>query len=199
MWASFSSHLFRVSLFLLFGYVLSGCSSTEMFSDYDREADFGTYTTYDFIDGAGSAPEGYDSLFTKYMIAAITIEMEKRGYEKSASPDLLVNFSSHFEDKTKVTQSASSTPYYGYRRGRYGSWGAYGYGTDTHVSQYTEGTFSIDLVDARREQLVWEAVGIGKIDDKQLQNLERSVNEGVPKYFELYPFIAGSSEPVHYK
>ncbi|MGI9307695.1 MAG: DUF4136 domain-containing protein, partial [Gammaproteobacteria bacterium] len=178
MWADFSIRLIRVSVFLLLGYAASGCSSTEMFSDYDREADFGTYTTYDFIDGAGSAPEGYDSLFSKYMIAAITIEMENRGYVKSASPDLWVNFSSHLEDKTTVTQTTSAQPYYGYRRGRYGSWGAYGYGTDTHVSQYTEGTFGIDIIDARRKQLVWEAVGVGKIDDKKLQNMERSVNEG---------------------
>ena len=67
------------------------------------------------------------------------------------------------------------------------------------MSQYTEGTFSIDLIDAGKKQLVWEAVGIGKIADKKLQNLERSVNEGVPKYFALYPFEAGNSAPVKSK
>ena len=30
--------------------------------------------------------------------------------------------------------------YYGYRGGLYAPWGGYGYGTSTHVSQYTEGT-----------------------------------------------------------
>ena len=68
--------------------------------------------------------------------------------------------------------------------------------TDTHVSQYTEGTFNIDLVDAKQKQLVWEAVLVGKIKDDAFENLEQKVNEGVPRFFEKYPFIAGQSAPV---
>ena len=86
--------------------------------------------------------------------------------------------------------------YYGYRGGYYGGWGGYGYGTDTHVSQYTEGTFNIDLVDARKQQLVWEAVAIGKVTDKVMDELEQRVANGVPQFFDLYPFIAGSGSPV---
>ena len=48
----------------------------------------------------------------------------------------------------------------------YGAWGGYGYGTETHVSQYEEGTFNIDVVDAKKQQLVWEAVAVGRITDK---------------------------------
>ena len=86
------------------------------------------------------------------MVTAITLEMENRGYVKSNNPDLLINFNARFSDKTKVTTSPSmhTGGYYGYRGGHYGAWGGYGYGTDTHVSQYTEGTFNIDLVDAKK-------------------------------------------------
>lgn len=44
--------------------------------------------------------------------------------------------------------------YYGYRRGYYSPWVGYSYATETTVSQYTEGTFNIDIVDARRQQLI---------------------------------------------
>ena len=85
--------------------------------------------------------------------------------------------------------------YYGYRTGYYGAWGGYGYGTETHVSQYTEGTFNIDLIDARRNQLVWEAVGQGQVSQKDLAELGDRVYRGVPKYFAKYPFTAGSGLP----
>ena len=86
--------------------------------------------------------------------------------------------------------------YYGYRGGYYGAWGGYGYGTETRVSEYTEGTFNIDIVDAKQKQLIWEAVSVGKVSQKALANLEEGVMEGVPKFFAHYPFQAGSSSPV---
>ena len=64
------------------------------------------------------------------------------------------------------------------------------------MSQYTEGTFNIDIVDNARKQLVWEAVGVGRVTEDALENLEQGVKEGVPKYFAGYPFVAGSSDPV---
>jgi len=202
MLADHSTSLIRVILFLLIGAAMGGCSSNNIRSDYDHDADFGAYETYNFIDGASANREGYDSLFTQYMTAAITIEMEKRGYVKAQSPDLLVNFNAQMQEKTKVTQTQSMSapsPYYGYRGGYYDPWGGYGYGTQTHVSQYTEGTFNIDLIDARKKQLVWEAVGIGRVSEKSLKNLEENVHEGVPEFFAFYPFVAGSSVPVQPK
>jgi hypothetical protein len=179
---------------------LAGCASgPNIMYDYDRSADFASYTTYNFFEGAGPDTGQYQSFFTRYMIDAITIEMDKRGYTKSDNPDLLVNFNANLQDKTKVTQSSApmNSGYYGYRGGHYSGWGVgYGYSTQTHVSQYTEGTFNIDLVDIAEKQLVWEAVGVGKVTDDFLENLEQGVMEGVPKFFAGYPFVAGSSAPV---
>jgi hypothetical protein len=184
---------------ILSASAFAGCaSSPDIMSDYDPGANFGVYNTYNFVEGAGPDYGNYQSFFTKYVIAAVTIEMEKRGYTKSDDPDLLVNFGAKLDDKVDVrTTSAPMTGgYYGYRRGAYGAWGGYGYGTETHVSEYTEGTFNIDIIDNRRQQLVWEAVGIGRITDKKRENLEETVKTGVPNYFAQYPFVAGSSSPV---
>jgi hypothetical protein len=191
-------------VFLMMGYVLAGCSSGgNIIADHDHSAPFGTYKTYNFMEGAGPETGTYQSFFSQYMVMAITIEMEKRGYTKSDDPDLLVNFNAILQDKTKVTTTPAPTMgggYYGYRGGYYGGgyggWGGYGYATETRVSQYTEGTFNIDLVDARKHQLVWEAVGVGKVTEKKLENLEESVMNGVPKFFSLYPYVAGDPMPV---
>jgi hypothetical protein len=188
---------------LLFIASLAGCSSSaKIRSDYDPGADFASYKTWDFIEDAGPDHEGYESLFSQYMVTAITLEMDKRGYTRSNNPDLLVNFNAYLQDKTKVTTTPSAPPmggYYGYRGAYYGAWGGYGYGTDTHVSQYTEGTFNIDLIDAKKQQLVWEAVGVGRMTEKKLNNLQQGVRDGVPKFFAYYPFVAGSGTPVQTK
>jgi len=174
----------------------SGCSSgPNIRSQYDDSSDFSQYKTYNFYADAGPENTSYQSLFSQYMVTAITLEMETRGYVQSNNPDLLVNFNAHIQDKTKVTQSSSmhSSAYYGYRRGYYDPW--MGYGTETRVTQYTEGTFNIDLVDATSKKLVWEAVSVGKLTEEKLANIQEGVRNGVPEFFAFYPFVAGDGTP----
>lgn len=175
----------------------SGCAGDNIRSDYDPTVNFADYKTYNFFVDAGPEETNYQSFFSQYMVAAISREMESRGYVKSEDPDLLINFNAILREKTQVRQSPSPMVggYYGYRGGFYDPWYGYGYATETHVSQYTEGTFNIDLVDARRKKLVWEAVGVGRVSQKDLEELEERVNEGVPKFFAKFPFVAGSSAP----
>jgi len=192
------SHL----VIMLSACAVAGCASgPDIRSDYDSTANFGAYETYNFVKGAGPDYGEYQSLFTKFVIEAVTLEMEKRGYTKSDNPDLLVNFGAQIDDKIDV-RTSSAPPmtggYYAYRRGpyAYGGWGGYGYATETHVSEYTEGTFNIDIIDNKRRQLVWEAVGVGRITDKKRENLEETIKTGVPNFFSGYPFVAGNPNPV---
>lgn len=178
-----------------------GCASDNIRSDYDPTADFGQYSTFNFFEDAGPENTNYQSFFSKYMVAAITREMQARGYTLSEDPDLLVNFNAILREKTDVRTTPAPVyggygGYYGYRGGFYDPWMGYGYAQETHVSQYTEGTFNIDLVDARKKKLVWEGVGTGRVSQKDLEELEDRVNEGVAKFFAKYPFTAGSNVPV---
>jgi hypothetical protein len=157
-----SKRTLTIAAVLLVAAGASGCAGDPIRSDYDPTADFSQYSTYNFFADAGPEDTNYQSFFSQYMVAAITREMEMRGYSKSNDPDLLVNFNAILQEKTDVRTTPAPSyggGYYGYRGGFYDPWGGYGYGTETHVSQYTEGTFNIDLVDARRKKLVWEAVG----------------------------------------
>ena len=83
--------------------------------------------------------------------------------------------------------------YYGYRRGRYGAYGGYP-ATQTEVRQYTEGTLTIDLVDTRSDQLVWEGTAVGRVRESVRENLEEAVNNVVAEIFTRYPYI-GSGAP----
>ena len=188
----------RVSMILCLAVGASGCASNNIRSDYDRNVDWSQFETYNFYPDAGPDGSQYRSLFTNYMITAITQEMESRGYTKSDNPDLLVNFNARLEDRTQVTTMPASSVgmYYGYRGGFYSPWVGYGYATETTVSQYTEGTFNIDVVDAQRKQLIWEAVGVGRITERDYEEMEQRVREGVPLYFQTFPTRAGQPVPV---
>lgn len=186
----------RVALFpvLAVAGLLSACSTPTIRSDYDHSANFAQYRSFGFMSPLGTDTSGYSTLLTARLKTATRGQMEMRGYVYSEqSPDLLVNFNAKLQDKTQVTP-APMIPYYGYRTGFYGGWPGYGWGGND-VYQYTEGTLNVDLIDARRKQLVWEGVSQGIIDDQATAASSEKVEATVAQIFQRYPFRAGSAAP----
>jgi hypothetical protein len=183
----------RILLFALAGWLLAGCASSPVSTtaDYDRGADFSAYRTFGFFEPLGTDAAGYESLVTQTLKSATQREMESRGYAYAASgADLLINFNAKLAQQTRVSQTPAPPPmYYGYRRGLYGGWGGYGY--ETQVDQYVEGTLNIDIVDAKRKQLVWEGVAVGRVTKKSQQDRQAAIRAAVTEIFVKYPFKAG--------
>ena len=175
--------------------LLTACASgPDIRSDYDHSVDFSEYETYNFFSPMGIENPNYSTIYGSIFREAISREMEARGYRKSDDPDLLLNVSARLQDKTQVTTYNDPYPvgYYGYRRGFYDPWMGYGYGTSTHVSQYTEGTVNIDMVDARAKRMVWEGVAVGRLkENRSNEQVREAINSGVKTMFEGYPFRAG--------
>lgn len=176
--------------------LLAACASgPKIKSDYDHTIDFGQYRTYGFFNPMGIENPNYSSIYGSVFRAAITREMESRGYTMSDNPDLMINVSGRLQDKTKVTTTSDpymSGGYYGYRRGAYGAWGGYGYGASTHVSNYTEGTVNVDMVDRALKRMVWEGVAVGRVNEKKTNEETRAnVHAGITEMFAGYPFRAG--------
>ena len=188
---SVKTRTFALTLLML---ALAACAAPqpEVRSDFDRSADFSQFRTYNIMDTAGQRPGGgYETLVGQKIRAAVEREMEARGYVKDPDPDLLVNFSLTVQSVQKVTQVPSQTApraYY-YRGGYYRTWNTYSY--DTWVREYDEGTLLIDIVDARRQQLVWEAAGTGRLQQDLTEDIENRANRAVALLFERYPFRAG--------
>lgn len=171
--------------------LLSACATGPTIrSDYDHAADFAQYRSFGFMSPLGTDKANYTTIFTERLKTATRSQMEMRGYTyNEQAPDLLVNFSAKLQQKNEVTP-APPMPYYGYRAGFYGGWPGYGWGSD--VYQYTEGTLNIDLIDARRKQLVWEGVSVGVVDDVANAISAQSVENSVAQIFSRYPFRAGN-------
>lgn len=177
-------------------FVLGACASgPTVRSDYDHAADFARYRTFGFMSPLGTDKAGYSTLLTERLKNAARSQMEMRGYVYSAaSPDLLVNFNAKLRQKTEVSPAPPPMgPYYGYRAGFYGGWPGYGWGDQ--VYQYTEGTLNVDIVDARRRQLVWEGVAEGEVRDPAAAASEQSVEQVMAQIYAQFPFRAGVAAP----
>lgn len=187
---------FKTALILTASALLSACAASkpDIRADYDRTVDFSGYQTFNFYNPMGIEGANYSSILGQMFRDAITREMELRGYTLSDSPDLLMNVSARLDDKTKVTtyNEPMYGGYYGYRAGFYDPWYGYGYGTQTHVSQYTEGTVNVDMVDINQKRMVWEGVAVGRVDGKKSNDEMRlAISAGVQEMFASYPFRAG--------
>ena len=187
---------YRVIAVMIVAFMLTACASSgpKIQSDYDRSIDFSQYKTYGYYSPMGIENPNYSSLLGQMFRDAIDAQMLPRGYVKSNNPDLLINVSARLEDKTRVTTMSDPMygGYYGYRGGLYDPWGGYGYGTTTHVSQYTEGTVNVDMVDVKQKRMVWEGIAIGRVDEKQKNpELRQDIMDGIAEMYENYPFRAG--------
>lgn len=171
--------------------VLSGCATTKpsIRVDYDRSADFGAFETYGFPDEVGTDRAGYSTLITTYFKQAVRNEMDSRGYRYAErDPDLLVNFFANVRHVTTVRSRPRmwvSYGYYGYRYGMYSAWPLYADGVDT--VHYRVGTANIDIVDAERDQLIWEGVAEGRLTHEVMEDPQPAIESVVADLFSRYP------------
>lgn len=188
--------LTRITLTVAGLAVLAGCAAVgpEIHSDYDDTTDFSRYATFAFMERAERGEtRSYDTLDDRRVIAAVTRELEARGYRKVAeNPDLLVNFAmttEEIQDVQRVPASIVPPPWYGWRGAYYYPWPAYTY--ETYVDRYERGTLYIDLVDAERRQLVWEGRAAGRVTQATREDPAGAVDSAVSEIFARYPFRAG--------
>lgn len=187
----FSTRSLHVALALVIVF-LAGCTSgPKIHSVYEKGINFSEYKTFAFLDSLEpSGEQGYRSLTNKYLQQAIRKELVARGLTEQKGGDLLVGF--HVSTKEKISSTSSpsmNAGYYGYR-GRYGYSYGMGYGTETRVSQYTEGTLNIDVVDAAQKQLVWEGIAVGKLKEPKENKLRGDIHAVVQQIFVEYPVAA---------
>lgn len=180
---------------LLLGLVvLAGCATApRVYTDFDPAADFSRYRSYAFHQPLAMEESGYSTYLTETIKAGIRREMDARGYVFDASsPDLRLNFQGVIRERTDIYTVPRSDVrfFYSYRARSYVTVPVWY--DQTQVSRYTEGTLTIDVVDARRKHLVWTGAAIGRVTQKTPQERAAEANRAVTAIFERYPYSAGS-------
>ena len=165
-------------LFLLF--FLISCSSVKVNSDYDKKVDFTQFKTFAFYKKGIDKVEISD-LDKKRILHSIDDVMTTKGFSKSETPDILVNIFTKEREQVDVNQFNSG---WGYGWG-YG-WNPYFWGGNTSVNRYTEGTLYIDLIDAKKKELIWQGEGEGVLT-KDTNKKDEAIKEFVTKILEQYP------------
>lgn len=170
-------------LFLLF--LMASCASVRVNSDYDKNVDFSQYKTYAFYKTGIDKVEISD-LDKKRILRSIDEEMAKKGFTKSETPDLLVNIN------TKVEQNINVDRFYsGWGYGWGGGWSPYGWGPywgggSTYVSSYNEGVLTIDFIDSKKKELIWQGLGQGALT-KDTNKKDEVIRNFVVKILMQYP------------
>jgi len=172
----------KLLLFLTLAIFAVSCSSIKISSDFDKTASFNNYKTYKFTDEAMKLP--VDDINRNRLIAAAETELGLKGFTKSETPDVLIDI----QLKGKNVQTATANTSGGYGHGyRYG-WGG-GFSTTTiNYDSYIEGTLFVDMIDAAKNQLVWQGRGVGTLDPEADQaKREKNNNYAMKQIFTKYP------------
>lgn len=154
-------------------------------SDFDHAVNFRAYKTWAWYpdqptDAEGGPAKGYNSFFDQRMRRSVEAEMVRKGLTKTdKTPDVYVAYSARVEDKQRA---AMPGPYgYPYWYGYYGAWGR-PYQT---VQDYKAGNVIIDIIDAKRKELVWRGYGQSQVDQQTLS--DEDVNRLVGGVLGNYP------------
>ena len=162
---------------------VASCSSVKISSDFDRTAGFSTYKTYSFTEEALNL--AVDDLNKKRLFTAIESELAAKGFTKSESnPDVMIDIKLKGEQKQTATATNTGGYGYGYRYG----WGG-GFSTTTiNYDTYVDGTLFIDMIDTKKNQLVWQGRGTKTIEpDASEKKREQNINYAVKQIFMKYP------------
>lgn len=154
-------------------FTMGSCCSVRVASDYDRNVDFTPYKTYAFYKN-GIDKVDISDLDKKRILHAIDEVMASKGFSKSETPDLWVNFFTRTNDQVNVNQFGLG---WGFGPFYYGNTGVY---------STTEGTLFIDLIDAKNKDMIWQGQGIGNITGDP-ERKDAMIKEFVSQILSQYP------------
>jgi hypothetical protein len=170
-------------LILLLSITIFSCATIKISSDFDRQADFSKYKTYQLSNETQNLQ--IQQLNRDRIIAAVENEMAVKGFTKSDNPDIIVDV--NITGKEIQTATATTTGGYGYG---YRGWG-YGGGfstTQINYDQYTEGTMIITFVDVSEEKIVWQGTGTKTlVENASAEKREKNINYSVQQIISKYP------------
>jgi hypothetical protein len=177
----------RGAIVLLFSLALVSCASRiTSKTDFDSDVDLRQFRTYDWLlywgTGAAKTPVFFDTLNDATVKTAVDASMKEAGYVRSgAQPELLLVYYFILDDRVEVDPAGFGYEYAGY-------WIKNG----THLYKYREGTFILDILDARSKRLIWRGWAFTDLDKKHFTP-EQLIKKSVQKIFNKFPQLRTDS------
>lgn len=180
----FSAQLFAM---LLFTVLVVGCSSLDVVSDFDQDADFASYSTYSWLEHPVDARDNKVSdLVVRRMKSAVENQLELTGLTKSmGTGDLGIAWHGSREERTSTTVETYPYGGAGWGYGYYGWWGG-GMGTTVvSTNTFDEGMLIIDLIDTKENQLVFRSIATAVVGNQS--HTQEYIDKVVAKMIKDYP------------
>ena len=166
-------------LILIISITLVSCGATVSY-DYDTQTNFSEYKTYDFFPNISSGLSNLDNI--RIMKATDSI-LQSRGFEKSESPQFLINFFA----KEFISQSNTTI---GFGVGGGGHNGSVGVSGGVPVGgDIINQKLTFDFIDEKEDKLFWQAIGEDELKVKA-NSLQKDAY-----YFELISKILKGFPP----
>lgn len=180
-------------------FLFSSCgSSFKVSTDFDRTANFSGYKTF-AIYKQGEAGQTISQLNEQRVYNSIRKIMLEKGFTESENPDIWVNavkVVSIHEQHSSTTTGFQTGMGMGMGMGfhRPYMWGGPMMMTGTnvsrtqhHVDTYKKGTFLVDIIDAKTNNLVWHSNGNREIDKKFNKNPDDKILKYMRKLMKGFP------------
>jgi hypothetical protein len=173
--------------------LLAGCAGMAVRYDYDRNAAFAAYRTFNWYVPAAPPPpapavRAANPIMDRRVHRIVEQELAARGYrlESAQEPDFLVVCYPLYQDRLVQTYTDYG-PGWGYAWGMR-PWG-YGFGGGyAEVHRYREGSLVLEMVDSKSGQVVWHAVAEGALTGlRDPQDADEQVALAVRRMLAKFP------------
>lgn len=175
-------------LFVLSAVVaMVGCTSKTFESRlivdsyFNPDGNYGTYSTYDWVDYGTNVRVIEDATTRERVIAAVQNEMEARGLRLDrTAPDLMIGYHGAVErqmDEAELQSYYSETDYQMARE------------PGKQIESWETGTLMLMVFDAKTGMMLWQASAQAELDDKRVSQKERRdrIELAVKKMLETLP------------
>ncbi|MBT7850317.1 MAG: DUF4136 domain-containing protein [Formosa sp.] len=160
--------------------LLTSCQSVRVVTDYDKVAPFNSYKTFGFYKEGVDRAEISD-LDKRRILSAIEKTFLEKGFTKSESPDLMVNFFTKEKQQINIYNNSFNSFGWGWGWG----WGPY-FNAQHNISNSTQGTLYIDLIDTKRKELIWQGIGRGNLSTS-VEHKDELITDFVNSILSNYP------------
>jgi hypothetical protein len=144
-------------------------------------ADLSKYKTFGFyeVKATGDTLPAFFNERVGYLKEAITNELTKKGYQKSAQPELLINIGIVVNEEIQTRETNWMTDgRYRYTGQRNYTWKA----EEVEVGRYRNGTVTLHFVEASSNNMLWQGT-VEKVIPDRKDKVVQVINEGMGKLF----------------
>jgi hypothetical protein len=181
----------KLSIGVAVAVVSVACSGLSVLSDFDPNANFTGFQTFQWLpdtesDGAGMAQ---DPLIDRRIRAAIDDDLQAKGFRSvDDGADFAVGYQLSTREEVSYTTMHSGWGTHGYRSGGWGRSMSMGTST-TRQNTSTVGQLLIAVFAEDSKEMVWRGTGEKTVSNRQQspEDSQNSINDIVSKIMETFP------------